>query len=74
MSWHGAGDDAGGCRNREDVLAFIRNALDNGPPPELLLVEPVGDVVVATLWAAASEEDPDPDPHGEICATVLSPK
>lgn len=66
VRWHGAGDGTGGCRNRAQTLAFMRQALADRPAPELLDLQAVGEAVVAVLQPQASGSEERPEPHGEV--------
>lgn len=68
VSWHGAGDDQGGCRNREQTLRWMREAIDRGIGVELLDARELpGDRVLVVL-----QRNPDPgsaetpEPHAQI--------
>jgi SnoaL-like domain len=68
VSWHGAGDDNGGCRNREQALRWMREAIDRGISVELLDTRELpGDRVLLVLQRC---RDPGcaeaPPPHAQI--------
>ena len=71
LRWHGAGDPDGGCRDRDEARAFVRQALDDGVTAEALEVRTVGSrvlvVVQAHLPPAWGEQ---PEPHGELVTVV----
>jgi ketosteroid isomerase-like protein len=69
VRWHGAGDGEheAGCHGREEVLAFIRQALADGVTAELLDVRPVGDRLVTVVQTRVPPEWGErPEPHGEV--------
>lgn len=68
VRWRGAdGEEHDGCHDREEALAFIRRALDDGVTSELLDLREVGDHIVASLQThTPAEWGPDREPHGEL--------
>jgi hypothetical protein len=69
VRWHGAGepDAEGACHNREEALAFIRRALDDGVTAEALDFRDAGDRVVVIVHTHAPPEwEQSPEPHGEL--------
>jgi ketosteroid isomerase-like protein len=69
VRWHGAGDDEheDGCRNRDEALAFIRQALADGVRAKALDFRDAGDRVVVLLQTHQPPEWGDqPHPHGEV--------
>jgi ketosteroid isomerase-like protein len=69
VRWYGAGDGEheGGCHNRDEALAFIRQALANGVTAEAFDFRDAGDRVVVLLQRHQPEERGEPpEPHGEI--------
>jgi ketosteroid isomerase-like protein len=68
VRWHGAGDDAGGCRNRQQTLRWMREAIERGVRVELLEArELTRDRMLLLLQRAPSSDDPAaPPPHGQI--------
>ena len=69
VSWHGAdgADPEGGCHDRDEALAFIRQALTDGVSAEALEFRDAGDRVVVLVQ---THHPPDwgeqPEPHGEV--------
>lgn len=69
VRWYGAGDDEheGGCHNRDEALAFIRQALADGVTAEAFDFRDAGDRVVVLLQAHQPEEwGEQPEAHGEV--------
>ncbi|MBA2516463.1 MAG: nuclear transport factor 2 family protein [Solirubrobacterales bacterium] len=69
MRWYAAGepDAEGACHNREDAVAFIRQALVSGLTADLLDVREAGDKLVAIVHTHAPPEwERSPEPHGEL--------
>jgi ketosteroid isomerase-like protein len=69
VRWYGADDpDAeGACHNRDDALAFIQRALDDGVTAEPLDIRDAGERVVVVLQTHTPPEWGDqPEPHGEV--------
>lgn len=68
VRWHGAGDDDGGCQNRQQALRWMGEALARGI--ELDLVEArelAGDRVLTVLQRRPDGTDTNaPPPHGQI--------
>ncbi|MGH9057470.1 MAG: nuclear transport factor 2 family protein [Acidimicrobiales bacterium] len=69
VKWHG-GDptDPGACHNRDETLAFIRQATQRRPLPQLVDVRGAADKVVVILRRPAS---PDSQPQLFANLTVL---
>jgi ketosteroid isomerase-like protein len=67
VHWHGAGDDVGGCRNREQALRWMRDAIDRGVRVELLDARELpGDRVLLLLQRQSPPGEELPPPHGQI--------
>ena len=69
VRWHGAGDDEhnDGCRNRDEALAFIRQALTDGVTAEAFDFRDAGDRVVILLQTHQPHTwGEQPGPHGEV--------
>ena len=69
VRWYGSDaeppDD--GCHNRDDALAFIRRARDDGVSAEALEFRDAGDRVVVVLQRHQPPEWGErPEPHGEV--------
>jgi len=69
VRWYGSDAEApdDGCHNREEALAFIRRALDDGVTAEAIDFRDAGDRVVVVLQ---THQPPGwgerPEPHGEV--------
>ena len=69
VRWHGSDAEApdDGCQNREEALAFVRRALEDGVTAEALGFRDASDSVVVLLQThqppAWGER---PEPHGEV--------
>jgi ketosteroid isomerase-like protein len=59
VRWHGAGDDEGGCHGREEALAFMRAALDDGAQVRAEWLVEAGELVVAVMRPARPGVDPE---------------
>lgn len=72
VRWHGADeeDPQGGCRNRAQVFAFIRNALAQGATLDVLEIREAGEHVLVVLQADREDEHGNPTPHGELVSVV----
>lgn len=69
VQWYGAGGDEhqGGCHNRDEALAFVRQALEDGVTAEAFDFRDAGDRVVVLLQAHQPQEwGEQPQPHGEV--------
>jgi len=69
VRWYGAGDgeETEGCQNRDEALAFIRQAVADGLTAELLDIHDAGDRMVLTLQSHQPPEwGEQPAPHGEL--------
>jgi ketosteroid isomerase-like protein len=71
VRWHGAGDEGGGCQNREQALGWMREAIDRGIRVELLEVRELADgrVLVALqrrVQGDQAQAGARPSPHGQI--------
>ena len=69
VRWHGAGEDEqeGGCRNREEAIAFVAQATADGVTAELLDARPAGEHVLAIVQTSIPAEwGQQPEPHGEL--------
>jgi ketosteroid isomerase-like protein len=67
LRWHGAGDDEGGCRDREQALRWMREAIGRGVRVELLDARELpGDRVVLVLQRQSAPGEELPPPHGQI--------
>lgn len=57
VTWHGGDPNSpGACHNRDDTLAFIRQAAQRRPVPELIDVRGAADKVVVILRRPASQD------------------
>ncbi len=71
VRWHGAGDPEGGCQNRDEARAFIRQALADGISAEALEVRTAGErVLVVVQIHQPPEWGEQPEPHGELVTVV----
>jgi len=71
VRWHGAGDDHGGCQNREQALHWMTAAIDRGIRVQLLEARALKNdrVLVLLQRSVPREGDPSgepPSPHGQI--------
>ena len=68
VRWHGAGDDAGGCQNREQTLRWMRQAIERGIRVELLDARELtgGRLLLVLQRASSGEHSEPPPPHGQI--------
>jgi ketosteroid isomerase-like protein len=71
VRWHGAGDEHGGCQNREQALRWMGDAIARGIRVQLLETRELGDDRVLVLLQRHELRDGDsggqlPPPHGEI--------
>jgi ketosteroid isomerase-like protein len=71
VRWHGAGDDDGGCQNREQALQWMTAAIDRGIRVQLLEARELKNdrVLVLLQRSTPREGDPSgelPPPHGQI--------
>jgi len=67
VRWHGAGDDEGGCRDRDQALRWMREAIERGVRVELLDARELpGDRVVLVLQRRSAPGEEPPPPHGQI--------
>ena len=69
VRWHGAGDGEheAGCRNRDEVLAFLQRSHADGVSATLLEVHPAGKRLVAVVQThLPAEWGNQPEPHGEL--------
>ena len=69
VRWYGSDAEApdDGCHNRDDALAFIRRALDDGVTAEALEFRDAGDRIVVVLQRHQPPEWGErPEPHGEV--------
>jgi hypothetical protein len=67
VRWHGAGDDQGGCQDREQALHWMRAAIERGVRVDLLDARELPDdrlLLVLQRQPAPGEEPPPP--HGQI--------
>ena len=65
--WYGAGYDDAGCRNRAEVVEFMRAALARGAVVSVRELIEAGDGVIAILDPAFPDrDDPPQDPHGTL--------
>ena len=71
VRWYGVGDPEGGCQNRDEARAFVRQALAEGVRAEALEVRSAGErvLVVVQTWHPA-ELGEQPEPHGELVTVV----
>ena len=71
VRWHGVGDPDGGCQNRDEARAFVRQALADGVSAEALEVRDAGErVLVVVQTRQPSEWGEQPEPHGELVTVV----
>jgi ketosteroid isomerase-like protein len=71
VRWHGAGDEHGGCQNREQALRWMGDAIARGIRVQLLETRELGDDRVLVLLQRNPPPDSNPGgqvppPHGEI--------
>ena len=69
VRWYGSDAEApdDGCHNRDEALAFIRRALDDGVTAEAIDFRDAGDRVVVVLQTHQPPEWGErPEPHGEV--------
>lgn len=67
VRWYGAGEEDGGCHNRDEAIAFLRQAREDGVAAELLDARVVGDRVLLIVEDHPPPEWEQPDgPHGEL--------
>jgi hypothetical protein len=66
VRWHAAGDDTGGCQNRDQALAWMSDAISRGINVELVDARPLDETRVLVLLQRRSAEPTAPPPHGEI--------
>lgn len=68
VCWHGADeeDPEGGCRNRGQVIDYIRAAIEQGVTIELQDVREAGDRVLVVLQSDREDDEERPVPHGEL--------
>lgn len=70
VSWRGVDDatNEDGCHNREEALAFIRQAVEQGVVIDLLYVRAAGDRVLVALKTSGGDmgDDAEVEPHGEL--------
>ena len=71
VRWHGAGDDQGGCQNREQALRWMSEGIARGIRVQLLEARELKDdrVLVLLQRNLPREGDPSgepPSPHGQI--------
>lgn len=69
VRWHGAGDPdhESACHSRDDALAFITRAREDGVSAEVLGFRDAGDRVVVLIQAHPPPEwGEEPEPHGEV--------
>ena len=69
VRWYGIDAEApdDGCHNRDEALAFIRRALDDGVTAEAIDFRDAGDRVVVVLQTHQQPEWGErPEPHGDV--------
>lgn len=67
VRWYGAGEAEGGCQNRDEALAFIKQARNDGVTAEAMDIRDAGARVVAIVQTRHPDEWGDqPVPHGEV--------
>jgi ketosteroid isomerase-like protein len=71
VRWHAAGDEGGGCQNREQALVWLGEAISRGVHAELLDVRALDQDRVLVLLQRNLRRDGDPagtqpSPHGQI--------
>lgn len=67
VRWYGADEEDGGCQNRDQAIAYIKRALDNGVTAAATDIRDAGEHVLAIVQTRHPDEWGDqPGPHGEI--------
>ena len=67
VRWHGVDDPDGGCRGRDEAVAFVRRAVQDGVTAEATDVLDAGDRVVVSVRVRHPPQWGDqPEPHGEV--------
>lgn len=69
VRWHAAGDDHGGCQNRDQTVTWMREGLGRGVRVDLLEARALdGDRVLALLQrkVPVGDRDEQPPRHGQI--------
>ena len=69
VQWYPAGvpDDEEACHTREEAMAFIRSAVEQGLTSQLLDIHDMGERLVVVIHTHAPPEwNRSPDPHGEV--------
>lgn len=69
VRWHGAGDDDGGCQNREQALRWMNEGIARGVHLQLLEARELpGQRVLVLLQRTIprNDETEPPPPHGQI--------
>jgi ketosteroid isomerase-like protein len=71
VRWHAAGDDGGGCQNRDQAMVWIGETIARGVRAEVLAVRALDDDRVLVLLQRNLRRDGDPSaetpaPHGQI--------
>lgn len=71
VRWHAAGDEGGGCQNRDQAMVWIGETVARGIKAELLDVRALDDNRVLVLLQRNRRRDGDPTdeppaPHGQI--------
>jgi ketosteroid isomerase-like protein len=71
VRWYGAGDEGGGCQNREQAIVWIGETIARGVRAEVLDVRALDESRVLVLLQRNLRRDGDPAgeapaPHGQI--------
>jgi ketosteroid isomerase-like protein len=67
VRWYGAGEEDGGCHDRDEALAFLRQTQADGVTAELLDAQVAGGRVLLTVQNHTPPEWGEPEePHGEL--------
>jgi ketosteroid isomerase-like protein len=68
VRWHGAGDDEGGCQNREQALRWMSDGISQGIRVELVDARELADgrVLVLLQRMVTSGREEKAPPHGQL--------
>jgi ketosteroid isomerase-like protein len=69
VRWGGAGDDEGGCHDREEAIEFMRRAFDEGAAVRVERLVEAGELVVGVMGAARPDTEHagyETGPHGTV--------
>lgn len=67
VRWYGAGEEEGGCHDRDQAVAYIERALENGVTGEATEVRDCGEHVLAIVQTRHPQDwGEQPTPHGEV--------